>query len=130
MSEEKNKCPVTGNSSRQVAGSGTSNRDWWPRQLNLKILHQHSCKSNPMGTDFNYADEFKTLDLDGVKKDLVSLMTDSQEWWPADYGHYGDCLSGWHGTAPGPTAWVTAGGRRHREPALRPSQQLAGQREP
>lgn len=68
MSEEKNKCPVTGNSSRQVAGSGTSNRDWWPRQLNLKILHQHSCKSNPMGTDFNYADEFKTLDLDGVKK--------------------------------------------------------------
>ncbi len=98
MSEEKNKCPVTGNSSRQVAGSGTSNRDWWPRQLNLKILHQHSCKSNPMGTDFNYADEFKTLDLDGVKKDLVSLMTDSQEWWPADYGHYGGLFirMAWH----------------------------------
>jgi catalase-peroxidase len=98
MSNQESKCPVTGKSSSQVAGRGTSNRDWWPNQLNLKILHQHSCKSNPMGTDFNYAEEFKTLDLDAVKKDLVALMTDSQEWWPADYGHYGGLFirMAWH----------------------------------
>ena len=86
---ENSKCPVTGKTSRQVAGGGTSNRDWWPNQLNLNILHQHSPLSNPMGETFNYAEEFKKLDLNAVKQDLYALMTDSQEWWPADYGHYG-----------------------------------------
>jgi catalase-peroxidase len=98
MSNEESKCPVTGKTSSQVAGSGTSNRDWWPDQLNLKILHQHSAKSNPMGEDFNYAEEFKKLDLEAVKKDLYALMTDSQDWWPADYGHYGGLFirMAWH----------------------------------
>ncbi len=91
-------CPVTGKTSRQVAGGGTSNRDWWPNQLNLKILHQHSPLSNPMGETFNYAEEFKSLDLDAMKKDLYALMTDSQDWWPADYGHYGGLFirMAWH----------------------------------
>ncbi|MEN8729592.1 MAG: peroxidase family protein, partial [Desulfuromonadales bacterium] len=95
---EESKCPVTGKSSRQVAGGGTSNRDWWPNQLNLHILHQHSAKSNPMDEDFNYAEEFKTLDLDALKQDLYALMTDSQDWWPADYGHYGGLFirMAWH----------------------------------
>ncbi|MBN1979829.1 MAG: catalase/peroxidase HPI [Anaerolineae bacterium] len=88
MSEES-KCPVTGRTSNPIAGGGTSNRDWWPDQLNLRILHQHSAKSNPMGEAFNYAEEFKKLDLAAVKKDLYALMTDSQDWWPADWGHYG-----------------------------------------
>jgi len=78
---EDNKNPVT--------GGGTSNRDWWPNQLNLKILHQNSHMSNPMGEEFNYAEEFKKLDLEALKKDLYALMTGSQDWWPADYGHYG-----------------------------------------
>jgi len=81
-----------------TAGGGMSIRDWWPNQLNLRILHQHSSKSNPMGEDFNYAEEFKTLDLAAVKKDLYALMTDSQDWWPADYGHYGGLFirMAWH----------------------------------
>jgi rubrerythrin len=83
------KCPVTGSISKQVAGGGTSNRDWWPNQLNLKILHQNPPMGNPMGKEFNYAEEFKKLDVDALKKDLYALMTDSHEWWPADYGHYG-----------------------------------------
>ncbi len=86
---DESKCPVTGMSKKPVAGGGTSNRDWWPNQLNLKVLHQHSALSNPMGEAFNYAEEFKSLDLDAVNSDLRALMTDSQEWWPADYGHYG-----------------------------------------
>ena len=92
------KCPVTGRTSRHVAGGGTSNRDWWPNQLNLDILHQHSSKSNPMGEDFDYAAEFKKLDLAAVKKDLYALMTDSQDWWPADWGHYGGLFirMAWH----------------------------------
>ena len=97
MSEES-KCPVTGMTRKAVAGGGTSNRDWWPNQVNLKILHQNSSLSNPMGASFNYAEEFKTLDLDAVKKDLYALMTDSQDWWPADYGHYGPLFirMAWH----------------------------------
>ncbi|MCW8859591.1 MAG: catalase/peroxidase HPI, partial [Deltaproteobacteria bacterium] len=95
---EMSKCPVTGKSSKQIAGGGTSNRDWWPNQLNLHILHQHSNLSNPMGEDFNYAEEFKSLDLNAIKQDLYALMTDSQDWWPADYGHYGGLFirMAWH----------------------------------
>ena len=97
MSNES-KCPVTGRTSKKVAGGGTSNRDWWPNQLNLNILHQHSPLSNPMGEEFNYAEEFKSLDLDALKKDIIELMTDSQDWWPADYGHYGGLMIrlAWH----------------------------------
>ena len=97
MSNES-KCPVTGRTSKMVAGGGTSNRDWWPSQLNLNILHQHSPLSNPMGEEFNYAEEFKSLDLDALKKDIIELMTDSQDWWPADYGHYGGLMirMAWH----------------------------------
>ncbi|MEA2108520.1 MAG: catalase/peroxidase HPI [Pseudomonadota bacterium] len=95
---EESKCPVTGRSSSDVASRSTSNRDWWPNQLNLNILHQHSSKSNPMGEEFNYAEEFKKLDLDVLKKDIYALMTDSQDWWPADYGHYGGLFirMAWH----------------------------------
>jgi catalase-peroxidase len=97
MSDES-KCPVTGKTRQPAAGKGTSNRDWWPNQLNLKILHQHSSKSNPMGEGFDYAEEFKKLDLKAVKKDLYALMTDSQPWWPADWGHYGGLFirMAWH----------------------------------
>jgi len=96
--KEDSKCPVTGKSARPIAGGGTSNQDWWPNQLNLSILHQHSSLSNPMGESFNYAEEFKTLDLAAVKRDLVALMTDSQDWWPADWGHYGGLMirMAWH----------------------------------
>jgi catalase-peroxidase len=94
MSDE-NKCPVP---HPHTAGGGTTNRDWWPNQLKLDILHQHSSKSNPMGEEFDYAKEFKKLDLKAVKKDLRALMTKSQDWWPADFGHYGPLLirMAWH----------------------------------
>ena len=97
MSEES-KCPVAGHTGMRSAGWGTSNREWWPNQLNLNILHQHAPASNPMGPDFNYAKAFKKLDLAAVKKDLDALMTDSQEWWPADWGHYGGLMirMTWH----------------------------------
>ena len=89
----ESKCPFSA-----AAGVGTTNRDWWPQQLRLDLLHQHSSKSNPMGPDFNYAEAFKSLDLAAVKKDLTALMTDSQEWWPADFGHYGGLFirMAWH----------------------------------
>jgi catalase-peroxidase len=92
--KEDSRNPVTGS----TAAGGTSNRDWWPNQLNLKILHLHSNLSNPMGEDFNYAEEFQKLDLKAVKKDLYALMTDSKQWWPADYGHYGPLFirMAWH----------------------------------
>ena len=95
---ENSKCPVTGRTSIPTSGGGTTNRDWWPNQLNLHILHQHSSLSNPMGEEFNYAEEFKKLDLEALKKDLYALMTDSQDWWPADYGHYGGLFirMAWH----------------------------------
>jgi catalase-peroxidase len=95
---EESKCPVTGKTSNPVGTGGKSNRDWWPNMVNLKMLHQQSAKCNPMGADFNYAEEFKALDLQAVKKDLYDLMTDSQEWWPADYGHYGPFFirMAWH----------------------------------
>lgn len=81
-------CPFTGGAFKQTAGGGTRNRDWWPNQLKLNILRQHSPLSNPMREGFNYADEFKSLDLNALKKDIVNVMTNSQDWWPADYGHY------------------------------------------
>ena len=103
MSESKKtngegKCPFSHGELKHSAGEGTSNTDWWPNQLRLNILRQHSSLSNPMGEDFNYAEEFKTLDLEAVKKDLFELMTDSQDWWPADYGHYGPLFirMAWH----------------------------------
>ena len=85
----ESKCPVMHGSLSSNSSTGTSNQDWWPNQLNLNILHQHDRKTDPMDADFNYAEEFKNLDYDSLKKDLNDLMTDSQEWWPADYGHYG-----------------------------------------
>ncbi len=98
MSNENSKCPVTGVTDKPTAGRGTSNKDWWPNQLSLKMLHQNPPMGNPMGEAFNYAEEFKKLDLAALKKDLYSLMTDSQEWWPADYGHYGGLFirMAWH----------------------------------
>ncbi|MFL2642265.1 MAG: catalase/peroxidase HPI [Dehalococcoidia bacterium] len=87
--ENQKKCPVNHGAMSNYSSSGTSNKDWWPKQLNLNILHQHDTKTNPMGDGFNYRSEFKNIDYDGLKKDLNDLMTDSQDWWPADYGHYG-----------------------------------------
>ena len=97
MSNES-KCPFAAVHGSRTTASMQSNQDWWPNQLNLKILHQHDTKSNPLGKDFNYAEEFKKLDLAAVKKDLVALMTDSQGWWPADWGHYGGLMvrMAWH----------------------------------
>lgn len=91
-------CPFLNGQMNQTAGGGTTNRDWWPNMLNLNILRLHSSKSDPMDADFNYAEEFKKLDLSAIKKDLNDLMTNSQDWWPADYGHYGPFFirMSWH----------------------------------
>ena len=96
--KEDSKHPTAGGAHQRMAGIGRSNRDWWPNQLNLRILHQQSSKSNPMGEEFDYAEEFKKLDLAALKKDLYELMTDSQDWWPADWGHYGPLFirMAWH----------------------------------
>ena len=95
---ERSKCPVTGKTGSTPASRGTSNPDWWPDQLNLSILHQHAPASNPLGADFDYVEEFKNLDYAVLKEDLADLMTDSQDWWPADWGHYGGLMirMAWH----------------------------------
>jgi catalase-peroxidase len=95
---EECKRPITASTHKHTISRGTSNRDWWPNQLNLKILHQRSSLSNPMGAAFNYAEEFTKLDFEALKKDLYALMTDSQDWWPADFGHYGPLFirMAWH----------------------------------
>jgi len=97
-SNDISKCPFLGGAHKESAGGGTSNRDWWPNQLKLNILRQNSSKSDPMGKAFDYAKEFKSLNLDAIKKDIFDLMTTSQDWWPADYGHYGPLFirMAWH----------------------------------
>ncbi len=96
--ENASKCPALGGPHRHTAAGTTSNQHWWPNQLNLRVLHQNSPQADPMGKDFNYAEEFKTLDLDALKNDIDALMTTSQDWWPADYGHYGGLFirMAWH----------------------------------
>jgi catalase-peroxidase len=103
------KCPFNHGVVKQSAGSGTRNQDWWPNQLNLSILRQHSSLSNPMDADFNYAEEFKSLDLAALKQEIFTLMTSSQDWWPADYGHYGPFFirMAWHSAG----TYRTADGR-------------------
>jgi len=98
MNGEESKCPVLGGPNRHAAAGTTANQHWWPNQLNLKMLQQNPPQSDPMGEDFNYAEEFKTLDLDALAKDIDEMMTASQDWWPADYGHYGPLFirMAWH----------------------------------
>src|ERR1700749_809761 len=96
--ESEGKCPFAGDARKRTAASARSNADWWPNQFSLHGLNQHAPQSNPMGEGFDYATEFKSLDLNAVIKDLRALMTDSQDWWPADFGHYGGLFIrlAWH----------------------------------
>lgn len=112
QSNDISQCPFHNGTMKSTAGSGTGNRDWWPNQLKLNILRQHSTLSNPMGEEFDYAKEFKSLDLDALKKDLTKLMTDSQDWWPADFGHYGPFFirMAWHAAGTYRTADGRGGG--------------------
>lgn len=111
------KCPFSNKSTKNTLGGGTSNKDWWPNQLKLEILHQHSSKSNPMDESFDYRKEFASLDLDAVKKDLAALMTDSQDWWPADFGHYGPLFvrMAWHSAGTYRTGDGRGGGGRGQQ---------------
>ncbi len=106
------KCPFN-----HTFGGGTSNKDWWPKHLPLDLLHQHSSKSDPMGADFDYAKEFKSLDFAALKKDLAALMTDSQDWWPADFGHYGPLFirMAWHSAGTYRTGDGRGGGGRGQQ---------------
>ena len=130
MSNEA-KCPVRGHAGSHTAAVQLANGTWWPQQLNLKMLHQQSAKADPMGADFDYATAFKNLDLDAVVRDLTELMTDSQDWWPADYGHYGPFFMRmtWHAAGTYRIA-DGRGGRRHRRAALYAAEQLARHRQP
>src|SRR6187402_3865866 len=111
------KCPFTSGAVRFTTESTRSNRDWWPKGLNLNILRQHSEKSDPMGEGFDYAKEFMTLDYKGLKKDLAALMTDSQDWWPADFGHYGGLFirMAWHSAGTYRIADGRGGGGRGQQ---------------
>ena len=122
MSDDS-KSPVTGGADKQVTGRGRSIQDWWPNQVNLKVLHQHSALSNPMGGEFNYAEEFKKLDLAAVKKDLQALMTGSQDWWPVDFGHYGPLFirMAWHSAGTVPQLVTVAAAPVPPSSAFRPS---------
>ncbi len=115
MSENASKCPFA--HSEASAGGGTNNQDWWPNRLKIELLNQHSTKSDPMGGDFNYAEEFKSLDLAAVKEELTTLMTDSQEWWPADFGHYGPLFirMAWHSAGTYRTLDGRGGGGRGQQ---------------
>ena len=106
------KCPF-----HQTAGGGTTNKDWWPNKLKVDLLHQHSAKSDPMGADFDYAKEFQSLDYAALKKDLAKLMTDSQDWWPADFGHYGPLFirMAWHSAGTYRTGDGRGGGGRGQQ---------------
>ncbi|MEO7300119.1 MAG: catalase/peroxidase HPI [Verrucomicrobiota bacterium] len=123
MSEKttESKCPFNHGAAQgplnQVGTDGTTNQDWWPNRLKIELLHQHSAKSDPMGEKFNYAEEFKSLDLAAVKKDLAALMTDSQEWWPADFGHYGGLFirMAWHSAGTYRTGDGRGGGGRGQQ---------------
>ena len=110
--ENEGKCPVMHGAMTSNSSSGTSNKDWWPEQLNLNILHQHDRKSDPMDEGFDYRKEFGDIDYDALKQDLNDLMTDSQEWWPADYGHYGPFFirMTWHAAGTYRTADGRGGG--------------------
>ena len=112
MSSEA-KCPFN----HGATAPATTNQDWWPNQLKVELLHQHSAKSDPMGEEFNYAKEFKSLDLAALKKDLTVLMTDSQDWWPADFGHYGPLFirMAWHSAGTYRTGDGRGGGGRGQQ---------------